>query len=139
MQKQHQNFQCPPCRDRRQQYTINVEESEQRKNIPVVYLAVRPEERNLVDISTQPTVTDNIFIQDSYFVATGNMVINSQSCDGMFASDQTSHPDLDETLSFDPNRGTAITIPKSVRVQLFPSHLQLPSTGVEHDLQKCLT
>ena len=117
--------------------TINVAELEQKNILTVVYLPLGAQERNSLNdetqLNTRTTVTNNIKIQDSSIgiLAIGSAVFNLQNGDRMFNSDQTVHPDLQEALSFDPNRANDLDIQKSVRVQLFPSPLQLPSAGVE--------
>jgi len=115
--------------------TINFAESEQ-KNITVVYLPLRPEEGNSVDeetqLNTRPTETSYIIKPDSNIgiLAIGSLVLNLQNGDQMFIGDRAVHPDLEEALSFD------LSIQKSLRVQLLPSPLQLPSAGVEPRLVK---
>ena len=117
--------------------TINFAESEQKKNITVVHLAVEPEERKTVDGKTKPgtrpaAVTNNITIQDSNIgvLAIGSTVLNLQNGDGMFNSDQTVNFDLEKALRMDPNRTFDLNI-RSVRVQLFPTASQLPAAGIE--------
>jgi len=118
--------------------TIDVAELEQKKTLNVVLLHLGAEEQNTVNdktqLSTRPTVTNNIKIQDSNIgiLAIGSAVFNLQNRgDRMFNSEQTVHPDLQEALSSDLNRTNDLNIQRSVRVQLCPSPLQLPSAGVE--------
>ena len=120
--------------------TINVAESERRKNTTMVHLAVEPEERNTANeetqLSTRSTVTNNITVQNPYIVTIGS--VNLQNGDPIFNGDLAVNPDLQEALSFDPNRATDSNIQRSVRLQLFPSPLQLPSAGVEPPVTRVL-
>ena len=116
--------------------TINVAELEQKKTLNVVHLHLGEEQNTVNDetqLSTRPTVTNNIKIQDSNIgiLAIGSAVFNLQNAgDRMFNCEHRVHPDLQEALRFDPSRTNDLNI-ESVRVQLFPSPLQLPSEGVE--------